>query len=696
MSQAPVARVEPVRETYFGETVVDPYRWMENPQDPDWEPFLHGQNAHTRAVLDAIPGRHQLKQRIAELSGGTALVFGVQSLGERVFYAMRPTGADNVRLVVRDGLDAAERVLIDPAAMERDDRQHTSLDWWRASPDGTHVVYGLSTAGSENSVLHVMEVASMRVLPERIAGTQYAYPSWLPDGSGFFYFRVADPANLGSVDYYKKGLALFHKLGTDPGDDPVLMTCGKNPAVPVAVNDFPFIIAGRGGGVWALLIIRGGVRRENPCYVARLADVLAGRAQWQQVCSVDDQVVAFDSDANDLYLLTTKNAPNGKLLRTPLANASFQNAITVVPEGPLVVESISLARDGLYLCDLDGGYHSVRKLGRDGTIAAVPLPWEGSVSMLWTSPVEDGCWLNGSSWLLPLTTFRHDPASGKTEPAGLVPPSEVDLSGYEAVRTMVAARDSTRVPLSIIAKKGLPRDGHNPALVIAYGAYRIGISPGFNLRRLALLERGAVFCVAHVRGGGEYGRRWWKGGQKSTKPNSWRDLIDCCEQLILDGWTSSAMLTIQGGSAGGITIGRAMTERPDLFAGVISNVGISNALRAEFSQNGPPNIDEFGTVNEKAGFIGLQQMDALHHVRDGTHYPAVLLTAGMTDPRVEAWHAAKMAARLQQATGSEKRVLLRVNFDAGHGLGSTRGQMDDECADEFAFVLSRAGRASVA
>jgi prolyl oligopeptidase len=692
----PVARVEPVSETFFGETIVDPYRWMENPKDKEWEPFMRGQDAHARAMLNAIPGRDKLKQRIAALSGGTAVAYGVQSAGGRVFYQVRPAGADNFKLAVRQGLAGAERVLIDPTTMKSDDGKHVSLDWWSASPDGKHVVYGLSPAGSENSVLHVMEVESMHVLPERIAGTQYAGPSWLADGSGFFYFRVADPSKLGSVDYYKKGLALFHKLGTDAKADPVLMTVGKDPAVPVADNEFPGIAVSRSGGDFALLGIFGGVRRENPFYVAKLADVLAGRAQWKRVCTVEDEVVDTAFDNNDLYLLTTKNAANGKLLRTPLASATYDSASTVVPEGSIVMQNVALARDGAYVLDLDGGYHSVRKLGRDGKLAPVPLPWEGSISSLSTSVLEDGVWLDGTGWLLPFTTFRHDPASGKTANAGLAPPATVDLSGYEARRVMVIARDGTKVPLSIVAKKGLKRDGRNPTLVAAYGAYQISSSPYFSLRTLAFLERGGVFCTAHVRGGGEYGRRWWKGGQKLTKPNTWRDLIDCCEQLIKDRWASKDTLTIQGGSAGGITVGRAMTERPDLFAGVISNVGVSNALRAEFGQNGPPNIDEFGTVKDKDGFVGLKQMDSVHHVRDGTRYPAVLLTIGMTDPRVEAWNGGKLAARLQKATRSGKPVLLRVDFDAGHGLGSTRGQIDDERADEFAFALWRAGRRSVA
>ncbi len=334
----PVARIEPVSETFFGQTVVDPYRWMENPKDAEWEPFMRGQDTHARSVLAGIPGRDALKRRIAELSGGTAIAYGVQSAGGNLFYQVRPAGADNFKLAVRQGASGPERVLIDPTAMKSSDGKHVSLDWWRASPDGKLVVYGLSPAGSENSVLHVMEVEPMRVLPERIAGTQYAQPSWLPDSSGFFYMRVADPAKIGKVDYYLNGPALLHRLGADPKDDPVVMVRGKDAAVPVAENEFPYVFAGR-SGEYAVLGTFGGVRRQNPLYVAKLADVVAGRAQWKQVCAIDDEVVDFAFDATDLYLLTTRGAPNGKVLRTPLAQPAYKDATLAVAEGARVIEA---------------------------------------------------------------------------------------------------------------------------------------------------------------------------------------------------------------------------------------------------------------------------------------------------------------------------------------------------------------------
>jgi prolyl oligopeptidase len=695
IKRPPVARVEPVSESFFGQTITDPYRWMENPKDKDWEPYMRGQDAYARQVLGAIPGQRVLHARVSALSGGTAIAYGVQKGGDTVFYQVRPAGANSFMLAMRQGTGGGERILVDPTTMKGDGGVHVSLDWWSASPDGRYVVYGLSPAGSENSVLHIMEVGSQRLLPERIAGTQYANPSWLPDSSGFFYGRVADGALLGTVDYYKKAPALLHKLGTDPKDDLLLVQHGRDPSLNLGDTEFPSVIASPSSD-WVVLILAGGVRRENPLFVARLTEVTAGRAVWRPICTVQDEVTAFAFGADDLFMLTTRNAENGQVLRTSLATGNYSSAKAVVPAGPLVLESLSLARDGLYLQDLDGGYHSLRKWSGEGRLSSVPLPFEGAVSGLFTSPKDDGCYLDGTGWLLPYTVFKHDPVTGRTDSAGLAPKSSLDLSGFEALRTFATARDGTKVPLSIVAKKGLKRDGRNPTMVSAYGSYQSTSNPYFSPRTLALLERGGVFATAHVRGGGEYGKRWWKGGQRLTKPNTWRDLIDCCEHLVHQRWASKATLSVQGGSAGGITVGMALIERPDLFAGVISNVGVSNALRAEFAQNGPPNIDEFGSVKDRDGFIGLKAMDALHHVKDGARYPAVLLTVGMTDPRVDAWNGGKMAARLQKANASRNPILLRVGFDAGHGLGSTRSQVDEERAEEFAFVLWRAGRKSVA
>ena len=692
----PVARKEPVRETLWGEEIVDSYRWMENPKDAEWESFMKGQAAYTRRVLDSIPGRTALYERVTKLSGDLPIARAPQSAPNgRLFYEMRPSGANQFKLYMREGVNGAERLLVDPSTLRGPNDVHMSLDWWLASPNGRYVVYGLSSAGSENSVAQILDVDSNTMLPERIDRTQYASPSWLPDSSGFFFNRLAEGVKLGTPEYYLDSVAWLHRVGTDPEQDLKVLARGQYPAVALDPIDFPAVFADpTSQSVVAIAI--GGVRRENPLYTARLESVLANQPQWRKVCDVADEVTGFAFRGDELYLQTTRDTPNAKVLKTPLTAPDLAGAATVVPQGQYVIEAIAAARDGLYVRDMDGGYNSLRRLGNDGKVQSLKLPFEGSFDSISTDTRQDGAWLLGTSWLLPFTVFRHDPAANSTVAVPLAPPSPIDTSPYEAIRSFATARDGTKVPLSIVARKDLKRHGRNPAIVDAYGSYQISTSPYFNARGIAFLEQGGVLAYAHVRGGGEYGKRWWKAGQKLSKPNTWRDLIDCCEALVKEGWTTSKQLAIQGGSAGGITVGRALTERPDLFAAVISNVGDSNMLRAEFSQSGPANIDEFGTVKDRAGFLGLRQMDSYHAVRDGVRYPAVLLTTGMTDPRVEPWQVAKMAARLQAAVTKLQRVdrkpvLLRVQFDAGHGLGSTRQQYDAERADEYAFALWRSG-----
>lgn len=688
-SVPPVARLAPVSETIFGETIVDPYRWMEDAGDPDWQPFMSGHAAHTRAVLDSLPGRAALLRRVSQLSGDAVITRGVQLGGARLFFEQRPRGASNYKLFVRDTPTAAPRVLVDPTTMQEDGR-HVSMDWWSVSPDGRHVAVGLSPAGSELADTRILEVGSGQWLPERLPRTPLVPAQWLPDGTGFFGMRLRTEAKFGAVDFLQDAAVWLHRLRTDPAQDVKVLARGLHAEVPLQPEEFPFV-GTDASSQWVLAATFGGVRRENPYFTARLADLLAGRPAWRRVCTLDDEVVTAAFRGDELYLLSTRGAENGKVLRTSMSAPSFAGATTVVPEGGVVIDSIAAARDGLYVQDMDGGYGALRRLGNDGRIAAAPLPFEGSIEALYARGSHDGAWFSATSWLEPRRILRYDPVARRALDAGLAPRPPIDTSKYEAIRSFVTARDGTRVPLSIVAPKDLRRDGSHPVLVESYGSYQVPSVPAFNARGFAFLEAGGVLATAHVRGGGEYGKRWWKAGQKRAKPNTWRDLIDCCEALVRDGWTRPARLAIIGASAGGITVGRALTERPDLFTAVISGVGVSNALRAEFSQNGPTNVDEFGTIRERDGFLGLKAMDAYQSVRDGIAYPAVLLTTGMTDLRVPPWMAAKMTARLSNATASGNPVLLRVTFDAGHGIGSTRTQADEERADEYAFVLWRAG-----
>jgi len=681
---APVARVQVVKDTYFGETLSDPYRWMENPKDPEWLPFLKGQNAHTHAVLDRIPGRAALSKRIAQLSGDTAVTRQVQRAGGRLFYEQRPVGADNFKLFVQEG--GVSRVLVDPT-LRSGATTHLSLDWWLAADDGSHLVYGLSRDGSEDSVLHVLKVADGKDLPEQIPNTENAGPSWLEDGSGFFYNQLT--GKVDTPERYLDSQARFHRLGTDPAGDPVLMKRGLDPQVRFDNIQLPAIGAFR-GSKYAVLSLSD-VRSEMRLLIAPLAEVLAGRARWVPVAGFEDEVTGVELDGETLYLLANKGHPRGRILRGSVHAPAVGAATEVVPQGPWVIEHIALARDGLYLDMLDGGPSRLKRLTRAGALTEIRLPYDGRLGALETSPDLDGALFSFTGWLDPPDIWSVD-AAGAVRATGLTPKPAIDVSAYETRRMFATARDGTRVPYAIIHRKGLKLDGSTPAWISAYGSYGlVAYAPSFVGRTLALVDAGFVVGYAYVRGGGEYGRDWHRAGQLENKPNTWRDLIDVCLDLCAKKYTAPQRLAIGGRSAGGITVGRALTERPELFAAVIDGVGWSNPLRYVAEQNGYGEEPEWGRISEAAGYRALKAIDSYQAVKPGTAYPAVLLTTGVTDPRVAPFHVGKMAARLQACSSSGKPILLRVDFDAGHGIGSTRAQQDREAADTYAFLLWQTG-----
>ncbi|MGO9801844.1 MAG: prolyl oligopeptidase family serine peptidase [Steroidobacteraceae bacterium] len=681
---APKARVAVVTDSYFGETLRDPYRWMENDQDPDWLPFLKGQNAHTRAVLDAVPGRERLLERIQQLSGNAALTRLVQRAGGKLFVEQRPAGADNYRLFVEQ--QGVRRVLIDPTALSSA-TSHMSLDWWDASPDGTHVVYGLSKDGSEDSVLHILKVADGADLPERIANTEGANPSWLDDGSGFFYNQLT--GKVDTPERYLDSQARFHRLGTDPESDPILMKRGLDSSVQYERIQAP-VIETCHGSRYALLSLAD-VRSEFRVFVAPVADAVANRARWVPVAEFDDEVTNATIDGDTLYLLANKGHPRGRILKASVTAPAVAGAAEVVAEGNVVIEGFQRARDGLYLQMMDGGIAGLRRLSHDGQVKEIALPFDGTLTALATDPTEDGALFSFTGWLSPADIWWVDVA-GKATATGLSPKPPIDVSGYESKRRFATVRDGTRVPYFLIYRAGLKRDGGTPVWIQAYGSYGLpGYTPSFNPRTLALIDAGFIVGYAAVRGGGEYGREWHKAGQLMNKPNTWRDLIDVCEELCAQQYTARERLAIGGRSAGGITVGRALTERPELFAAVIDGVGWSNPLRYVAEQNGYGEEPEWGAISEESGYRALKLIDSYQAVQDGVAYPAVLFTTGVTDPRVAPFHVGKMTARLQAATSSGKPILLRVDFDAGHGIGSTRSQQDREAADTYAFLLWRTG-----
>ena len=522
----PIARVEAVTDTYFGEKIVDPYRWMENDKDRDWLPFLRGQDSHTRSVLEQLPIRRTLLERIQQLSGDITAAGPVRLAGGRIFFQQRPAGANNYRLFVREG--GKDRVLVDPTTLDTKD-SHFSLDWWVPSPDGTRLAYGLSKDGSEDSMLQLMDVASGRVLGERIPNTQYGFVlHWHPDGSGFFYNQLT--GKVGTPERYLDSRARFHRLGTDPSTDRIVMARGVDPGVTFEKIQIPAIFTSPTSG-YAVLVLAD-VREEVRLLIAPLAAVVAGQAKWQPVADYADEVTGFDINGEDLYLLSTRGHPRGRVLKVSVKSSDLSKAVEVVPESTFVLQGMERGKDGLYLQAMDGGLGRLQRIDNDGRLVNIALPFDGMLTALSADPAAPGAVMLLSGWLTPTGVWSVD-ADGRVVDTGLTPKPPIDVSSYVSERRFATAKDGTRIPYDLIYKKGLKRDGNNPAFISAYGSYGApGYRPSFAGRTLALIDQGAIVGYAAVRGGGEYGRDWHRAGQLENKPNTWRDLIAVCEDMV--------------------------------------------------------------------------------------------------------------------------------------------------------------------
>jgi prolyl oligopeptidase len=691
-SKLPKTPVREVTEDYFGTKVTDPYRWLENTSDPEVAGWLKAQNEVTRETLAKIPGRQKLLDRITSLDNAGATVSALQVWGGRYFYLKAEPGSDNRKLYVRDTVNAFERLLVDPEKLTTADGKHFSIDYFQPSLDGKYVAYGISQGGSEDSVLHVLESATGKALSDVIDRAQFGNPSWLPDNKSFFLVRTQ---KLGPNDpptaKYQKQREYRHTLGNDPEKDPLVFGYDFTPSVNVTEDDFPVVIYSPAAPKWMISLVIHGVKNEKDVYVAPYEDTPTASTPWKKVADDSADITNLDFHGDDLFLLSHKDASRYKVLRTSLANPDLAKATLVVPPSEAVVVNIAAAEDGLYIQDLDGGIGKLRRLPYGSTIAeSVKLPFEGAIQSLYTNPTEPGAWLELVSWTKSPLWYSLDAKSQKAEDTHVVPPSPVDFSQIVSEEVKAKSADGTMVPLSIVHKRGIAMDGSNPAWLEGYGAYGITLDPAFRPTWLAFLERGGVYATAHARGGGEYGEDWHNAGRQLTKQHTIDDFIACAQYLIEKKYTSTAKLAGEGTSAGGITIGGAVTQRPDLFAATLIRVGDSDSLRSELMASGPANIPEFGTVKEPDGFKALYAMDAYQHVKPNA-YPAVLLTTGVNDPRVAPWQAAKMAARLQASTNSGKPVLLRVDYDAGHGFGSTKSQRDSELADELSFLFWQFG-----
>jgi prolyl oligopeptidase len=686
----PKAEVSNVTDEYFGVKIVDPYRWMEDQKSEKYNEWLKAQDTYARTFLTKMPLRDEILKHLEELSriGGDS-IYSVKQAGGKYFYFKRAVGQNQHKLYVRDALTSAERVLVDLEKLSLPAGKRYTFDSFTPSPDGRHVAYFIFEGGSERNEMRIVETASGRQVDapiDRISRVAV----WHPDGKSIFVLRWQKlPPETPLSELPKKGQVYRHFLGTDSEKDTAVFGYGLYPDVEVEPELMPTV---RTFPDSEYIFIHGYRGESHPIqiYAARLAEIEKGKAKWRKIVDYQDEVSAFTVHKNQIYLLTSKNSPRYKIIRTDAARPDLTKPKIVLASGESVVSEMAIARDALYVSVLDGGIDRLIRVDLpSGRTQPVKLPFDGAIYALTTNPYSTGALFVSTSWIKPMAQYLYDPNRQSVIDTNLLPQPQIDLSSIEVRRAMVESHDGTRVPLTILHKRGIKLDGKNPTLLYGYGAYGIPMKPFVSLPWLAWLERGGVYAVAHVRGGGEYGREWHLAGQKLNKPNSWKDFIACAEFLIREDYTYAKHLGAEGVSAGGILVGGAITERPDLFGAAILRLSLLNPLRIDTTENALPNITEYGTAATREGFQALLAMDAYHRVKDNTAYPAVLLWHGSNDPRVDAWNSAKMAARLQAATSSSKPVLLRINYGSGHGSGMTPQEVREERAEIFAFLFEQ-------
>ncbi len=688
----------PVVDTHWGEKVEDPYRCLENTADPAVQAYMKAQADAAAQVLARLPGRERLLKRIQEIEAEVPANVSDLSRDNRgnLFYEKRLAGENQFKLVMRRGVDGPETVLVDPDRLAKPGGPPRAIGGYAASRDGRRVAYSISAGGAEIGSLHVIDTETGReLLPpiDRVRGGGAV--NWLPDGSGFFVSRLAPDWNQRPrAERFMDNTVFLRRLAEPDGDVPVFGPT-VHPELGLTRSDNAFV-ALLDDQPLALAVVSHGVSRYRSLFVADRAALLAGKPVWRKVFDQTAQVGSVTAYQGWLYLRTARDAPRHRVLRVALPAADLARAEELVPAGTGVVTAIAATPEGLYITRRDGVAEKLLRLPHGAPVGTQPrviaLPVEGNVSLADADSAIPGVVLGLSGWTQALRHYVLNPGDAAPRPLALVPPGRFDvLSGVTAREVMVRSHDGVEVPMSIMARSDIKLDGSNPTLLYGYAAYGTVEEPSASPRLLAWLEQGGVFAIVHARGGGIFGDAWHQAGQKTTKFNSWRDGIAAAEWLIAQGYTSRSRLSVQGGSAGGIFVGRAATERPDLFSAAVISVGNLDQIRSETRANGAANIPEYGTVKVEAEFRALRNNSTYENIRPGTDYPALLFEHGVNDIRVDVWMSTKTATRFRAANPQGRPVLMRLETDAGHGAGATRLQAQQRVADRWAFLLWRAG-----
>ena len=672
----PISRLEPVVEQLHGELITDPYRWLEDSGRDDVRAWTVAQNAFTQAYLAGITARPLIRARLEEL-------LAIESLGAptpaggRYFYSRRGGTQNQPVLYVREGVHGPDRVLLDPNALNA--AGTTALDWYFPSEDGRMLAYGLSEDGSEDSTLHLMEVATGRVLADRIERTRAAEVAWLPDNSGFFYTRYPRVGEVPDDEVQYHRAVHFHRLGEDPASDRLVFRPQEKEHWP-GVNLSP-------DGRWLVVTVARTFDQMDVYLQEQVAGAVLAPVVRDLPFSYHAQVAA-----GRLYIRTNEGAPEYRLyLADPTAPTREHWREIVPPRHGAVLDGFLITKSALGLSYLERASSRLRVTDLDGgNIRQIELPTIGSLFGWGGAPDSDELFYGFSSYTVPPSVYRIEPATDHQE---LWQRVEADIEPDRFVVRQVGytSKDGTEVTMFLVHRKELVCDATNPTYLTGYGGFNIPMTPGFARSLLAWLEQGGVLAVPNLRGGGEYGESWHQGGMLATKQNTFDDFIAAAEYLIRERFTTPERLAIAGGSNGGLLMGAVLTQRPELFRAVVIQVPLLDMLRYHRFLIARLWIPEYGSAEAPEQFRWLRAYSPYHHVQDGTPYPAVLLATAESDTRVDPMHARKMTARLQAATSSDRPVLLRLEARAGHGAGKPVSKLLEELVDSWTFVVAELG-----
>ncbi len=679
----PPTAVKPVVDTIQGVAITDNYRWLENWDDPAVRAWTDAQNAFTRAQLDALPFVGALRARVQTLGGDSHPRWGdVRYRRGRLFAMKRQPPREQPMLVVMRSADdlSTERVVVDPTAIDPSGK--TAIDFYEPSLDGARVAVSLSVGGNERGDVHVFDVDTGRALPDIVprvnGGTAGGSVAWNAEGTGFYYTRYPRPGERpeADLDFYQQ--LYFHKLGAATDSDAYEIGKDSPKIAETVAESSP-------DGRFVLVQVNNGDGGERAFFVR------TPTSGWIRLAGYPDEIVSGTWGRDDaLYLLSRKGSPRGRVLRIPRTNApSLADARVVVPASTATIESITVTDSRIYTNDLVGGPSQLRVFDLKGAL-------QQTVALEPVSSVTEIAALDGDNVLYEAQSFVTPPAfyrggaAGAPAKTALAASSPVSFDDIEVRRVEATSKDGTKVPLNVVMRKGTALNGSNPTLLWGYGGYNISEVPTFSAMRHAWLEQGGIYVVANLRGGGEFGEEWHRAGNLTNKQNVFDDFYASAKYLVDSKYTNPSMLAIMGGSNGGLLMGAALTQHPEMYRAVVSHVGIYDMMRFELYPNGAFNVTEFGSTSDPTQFRALYAYSPYHHVVDGTKYPAIILFSGTNDPRVNPADSRKFAARLQAATASGQPVLLRIS-GSGHGFGTSLSEGLSQTVDQYAFLFWQLG-----